>query len=215
MKRCTSLYALTATLLFATPALAQEARPLGYFTQPTAPPRFDDLPPGALADVPAPDKPLEKNRSGFTIALDIAANSPRTSPNSAGPGFGFDLRVGQRVDLGRLFLVPELEFGVFDFPHGELGFRYGGGLRLGLDLGRLEPSAYVLGGGFGAGAAGGGGLRTGLSLDYRALKVLAPGVHLDANYAGWPASMDGSWLGSTHGGSTFFVSAGAHLGFVL
>ncbi len=137
-------------------------------------------------------------------------------------GLGADLRGGFRFEVGRrVFLgiegdlglvsarstpVPVNSLAAFEsklFAGPFLPFRYGLGGRFGLELGRLEPSVYLFGGGFTDVGTSGWGVRTGGALDVRIASFLSLGAHVDGNFAGWSE------------GRADYVGFGGHVGFVL
>lgn len=205
-----SLVAFASVLLLSAPAFAQEAPPLGYLAPPQ-PTRFDELPPGALAEAPPPAPISQKNRKGFVLALDFSAAAPPGKEYTTTAGGSLDLRAGYRFALGPIFLSPELTLGGVYYPNFDGAGRIGAGGHVGLDLGLVEPSVYAYGGGFKAVFVSGWGVRTGAALDFRVLKFLSPGIHVDYNAAGWPRDDNTS----VKGGVLQYVAAGAHLGFVL
>jgi len=192
------LAALAPLFFLAAPAAAQEA---AYVPQPGS------IGAATNAELPPPDtisKPGPRKK-GWVIEVDQSVAVPFSLSLTKTIGYVADLRLGYRFPVaGPMWISPEGDLGWVQFPKWEGALRYGGGARVGLDMGRLEPSVYLYGGGFWNVWKSGWGLRAGGALDVRVLSFLRPGVHAEYDVGGW-----------SDAGQIEFASFGAHLGFVL
>ncbi|MEO7330169.1 MAG: hypothetical protein ABI193_16460 [Minicystis sp.] len=199
--KTTALLVVLPALLVAAPAFAQVPAYFAPTTTTWQPQSPAETPPDKE---PEPERPWVKNQKGFVVGLDFNGAVPVQTPLAERVGMGGDLRLGYRFALGKVWIAPEGVTGLVAFPGYESALRFGVGGRVGLDLGRFEPSVYAHGGGFLNIWKAGWGVRTGAALDVRALKFLSPGVHVDYNLAGWDKD-----------GRVMYLAFGAHLGLVL
>jgi hypothetical protein len=121
-----------------------------------------------------------------------------------------DARVGYRFDLGRVWVSPEAITGYTGFfaSNFHIG-RAGVGARLGFPLaeGRFEPSLFSHAGGWFHPGGGGPGFDAGIALDGRVGPRVTVGVHGACDLVG--AEFINAMMAYS------FLTAGAHVGFVL
>jgi hypothetical protein len=198
------MLAAFASLFIAAPAAAQEAayvQPPGSLGAPTN----AELPPPDSADRSQLAPRPRKKTKGWVIDVDHDVAIPISTTQTKTAGYSLDLRVGYRFPIaGPMWISPEGDFGWVQFPRWDGAIRYGGGARVGFDLGVVEPAAYLYGGGFQSAFVSGWGLRAGAALDVRVLSFLRPGVHVEYDAAGWKDL-----------GHLEYVGTGIHMGFVF
>jgi hypothetical protein len=144
-----------------------------------------------------------RDRSGVLLAVDFGVAIPVQSPEAGNAGFGFDGRFGGRLALGPVWLAPQVTIGLVDFPAWEFAFRAGAGGQIGFEIGFVEPSAYLFGGGFLNFWKSGSGLRAGGAVDFRIGRRFFLGPHVDYDAASWDT------------GSLRYASVGVHTGWVI